>query len=140
MADRLTKEQRHRCMSNIHSSNTKPEIKLRKALWKEGFRYRVNSKDLPGKPDIVLKKYRTIIFVHGCFWHGHSCKYAALPATNVEFWRQKIFNNKERDKKVISDLEQRGWHVIVIWQCQLTKKNEEQTILTLKNKIKNYDI
>lgn len=139
MVDRLTKEQRHRCMSNIHSSNTKPEIKLRKALWKEGFRFRVNSKDLPGKPDIVLKKYRTIIFVHGCFWHGHSCKCAALPATNVEFWRQKIFNNKERDKKVISDLEQRGWHVIVVWQCQLTKKKEEETILTLKNKIKNYD-
>lgn len=123
-------------MSNIHGSNTKPEIKVRQALWHEGFRYRLNSKKLPGKPDIVLPKYRTVVFVNGCFWHGHSCKYAKLPATNTAFWEQKILSNKERDERVISELEKQGWHVIVVWQCQLKKQNEEETISTLINDIK----
>lgn len=137
MADRLTKEQRHHCMSRIKGRDTKPEIKVRKSLWKAGFRYRLNSKRLPGKPDIVLPKFKTVVFVHGCFWHGHTCKYAKLPATNTEFWKQKILSNKERDKRVISDLEQHGWHVIIIWQCQLKKSNEEETILSLINDINN---
>lgn len=137
MADKLTKEQRHHCMSNIHCSNTKPELKVRHALWCSGFRYRLNVKRLPGKPDIVLTKYKTVVFVHGCFWHGHNCKFAKLPATNTEFWEHKITSNKERDKRVISDLERNGWHVIVIWQCQLKKSNEDESLLSLINEIKS---
>ena len=85
MADRMTKEQRHRCMSHIHGSNTKPELKVRHALWHSGFRYRLNVKRLPGKPDIVLTKHKTVVFVHGCFWHGHNCKFAKLPTTTQNF-------------------------------------------------------
>ncbi|MBR1882715.1 MAG: DNA mismatch endonuclease Vsr [Muribaculaceae bacterium] len=135
MADRLTSEQRHRCMSNIRSSNTKPEIYVRQSLWQHGFRYRLNSKNLSGKPDIVLKKYNTVIFVHGCFWHGHSCKYAKIPATNTEFWEQKILSNKKRDENVIKQLEQQGWKVIVIWQCQLKKAQRDITISSLIKEI-----
>ena len=96
--DRLTKEQRHRCMSAIRGKNTKPEIVVRKFLFGRGFRYRLNHPRLPGHPDIVLRKYRTVIFVNGCFWHGHdNCKYYRLPKTNVDFWRKKVERNKKRD-------------------------------------------
>ena len=120
MSDVLTKEQRHRCMSNVKSKNTKPEIMVRKFLFSNGYRYRVNRKDLPGKPDIVLPKYKTVVFINGCFWHGHpKCKYATIPATNRDFWLAKINGNVERDKLTREKLSQLGWKVIDIWQCQL---------------------
>lgn len=100
--DKLTKEQRHRCMSAIKGRNTKPEILVRKFLFSRGFRYRLNHPRLPGHPDLVLRKYRTVIFVNGCFWHGHeNCKYFRLPKTNIDFWSNKIKRNKERDKRTM---------------------------------------
>ncbi len=106
-------------MSHISGKETKPEIMVRKFLFANGFRFRKNVKDLPGKPDIVLPKYKTVIFIHGCFWHGHTCKRGALPTTNVEFWETKISSNIERDKRNITELEKNGWRVIVIWQCEI---------------------
>lgn len=115
MSDVLTKEQRHRCMSNVKSKNTKPEIMVRKFLFSNGYRYRVNRKDLPGTPDIVLPKYKTVVFINGCFWHGHpKCKYATIPVTNRDFWLAKINSNVERDKQTREKLSQLGWKVIDI--------------------------
>lgn len=111
-------------MSQIHSSSTKPELKLRRALWSLGFRYRVNEKRLPGKPDIVLPKYRTVVFIHGCFWHGHKgCKYYTVPKTNTEFWKAKVVRNQERDQEEWRQLEAKGWAVIIVWECQLKKSS-----------------
>ena len=107
-------------MSKIRSKNTKPELVLRKALFARGFRYRVNVPNLPGKPDIVLPKYKTIIFLHGCFWHRHeSCKYAYTPKTNTEFWINKITSNAERDKANFQKLTALGWHVVTVWECEI---------------------
>lgn len=132
MVDVLTKEQRRKCMSNIRSKNTKPEILVRKYLFSQGIRFRVNVKKLPGTPDIVLRKYRTVIFVNGCFWHGHEgCKYYVLPKTNVEFWRNKIDRNKFRDKEEQRKLASMGWHCITVWECQLKPKVREQTLEAL---------
>ena len=129
MSDVLTPSQRHRNMAAIHSASTKPELYLRRALWHHGFRYRVNDKRLPGRPDIVLPKYRTVIFVHGCFWHGHrDCKYYAVPKTNTAFWMAKVARNQERDQEVWRKLEAKGWSVIIVWECQLKKANLEETI------------
>lgn len=129
MADRHTKEQRSHNMAAIHSSSTQPELSLRHALWRQGFRYLINDKHLPGRPDIVLPRYRTAIFVHGCFWHGHNgCKYYNVPKTNTEFWAAKIARNKERDQEVWRKLEAKGWSVIIVWECQLKKANFEKTI------------
>lgn len=129
MPDVLTPEQRHRNMAAIHSASTKPEQKLRRALWRKGFRYRVNDNRLPGKPDIVLPKYRTVIFIHGCFWHGHKgCKLYSVPKTNTDFWVTKIARNQERDQEVWRKLESKGWSVIIVWECQLKKANLEETI------------
>jgi DNA mismatch endonuclease (patch repair protein) len=121
--DIYQKQKRSEIMSKISGKETKPEILVRKHLFSQGFRYRKNVKDLPGKPDIVLPKYKTIIFIHGCFWHGHTCKRGALPETNFEFWKEKIGKNVERDERNILELKQKGWHVIVIWQCEI--KNME---------------
>ncbi|MBQ9193374.1 MAG: DNA mismatch endonuclease Vsr [Bacteroidales bacterium] len=116
-------------MSAIHSVSTKPEMKLRRALWHLGFRYRTNDKKLPGKPDIVLPRYRSVVFVHGCFWHGHKgCPTSHIPETNKEFWRAKIARNQERDQAVWRKLEAKGWSVIIVWECQLKKANLEETI------------
>lgn len=132
MADKLTKEQRYKNMSAIHGSNTKPEIVVRKFLWANGFRYRLNHKRLPGKPDIVLTKYRTCVFVNGCFWHGHEgCPYFVIPRSNQEFWTSKFSRNKERDKKVQHQLAAMGWHCITIWECELKPAHREQTLLSL---------
>lgn len=123
MADKVSIKQRHYIMSRVRSTNTRPEIKLRKALFEKGFRYRVNVKTLPGKPDIVLPKYRTAIFVNGCFWHGHSgCKYYTVPETNVEFWVEKVARNKERDAVNNQRLESLSWGVVTIWECELKSK------------------
>lgn len=149
--DRLTKEQRHRCMSAIRSKNTKPEIVVRKFLFGRGFRYRLNYPRLPGHPDIVLRKYRTAIFVNGCFWHGHdNCKYYRLPKTNVDFWRKKVERNKKRDIEEQRQLASMGWHCITIWECQLKPKIRRQTLESLAytlnyifledRKIKTYEI
>ncbi len=116
-------------MAAIHSASTKPELRLRYALWYQGLRYRVNDKRLPGRPDIVLPKYRTVIFVHGCFWHGHKdCKYYTVPKTNTEFWMAKVARNQERDQEVWRKLEAKGWNVIIVWECQLKKAVLEDTV------------
>ncbi|MGM9822221.1 MAG: very short patch repair endonuclease [Muribaculaceae bacterium] len=138
MADVLSKEQRQKCMSHIKSKNTKPEVLVRRFLFANGYRFRLYRKDLPGKPDIVLPKYKTVIFINGCFWHGHSgCKYATIPETNREFWSNKIFGNVERDKVTFSSLEKMGWRVIVIWQCELKPKTKDQTLQNLISTLKN---
>lgn len=117
--DNFSKEQRSYVMSKVPQKGTKPEYIVRKFLFSNGFRYRVNVKKLPGSPDIVLPKYKTVIFVHGCFWHGHSCKYANLPVTNYDFWYDKIEKNKERDASKNQLLKDLGWNVFIVWQCEL---------------------
>ena len=134
MPDKFSKEIRSHIMASIKGKNTQPEITVRKFLFLHGFRYRLHVKDLPGKPDIVLPKYNTVIFVHGCFWHGHAnCKYFVAPKTRVKWWKEKIENNKLRDKKNETLLKKMGWHVLVIFECQLTKKKME---LLIKNILK----
>ena len=113
-------EQRSRNMSAIKSKNTKPEIKVRKVLHSMGYRFRLHSKDLPGSPDIVLPKFKTVIFVHGCFWHRHeNCKYASTPKTRQEFWNKKFKENINRDNLNQANLSLKGWKIIIIWECQL---------------------
>ncbi len=129
MTDKLTPEQRHYCMSRIRSKNTKPEVIVRKYLFSHGFRYRINVKKLPGTPDIVLRKYHTVIFVNGCFWHGHEgCKYYVIPKSNTEFWKKKIERNRQRDLEERIRLRDMGWHVIQLWECQLKPKVRQQTL------------
>ncbi len=119
MTDVLTPEQRHKCMSSVRSTDTKIELRVRKALHAAGFRFRLHRKDLPGCPDIVLPRFSTIVFVHGCFWHGHGCKKSKLPTTNVKFWEEKISDNKERDLKNLKYLAERDWQYSVLWECEL---------------------
>ena len=136
MPDVHTPEQRHRNMAAIHSVSTKPEMKLRRALWRLGFRYKVNDKRLTGKPDIVLPKYRTLIFVHGCFWHGHrGCKFYTVPKTNTDFWTAKVTRNQERDQEVWRQQEAKGWSVIIVWECELKKAAFEETVGRVRNEI-----
>jgi len=133
MTDKMTPSQRHYCMSRIHSKATKPELKVRQWLWRHGYRYRLNVKSVPGKPDIVMRKYRTAIFVNGCFWHGHEgCDKFKLPQTNREFWVSKIKRNQERDQRNYQVLRDNGWQVIVVWECQLQPKMMEQTMLQVE--------
>ena len=120
MSDIFSQTKRSDIMSKISSKDTKPEILVRKFLFSKGFRYRINVKTLPGKPDIVLPKYKTIIFVNGCFWHGHNCKKGKLPSSNTDFWKEKISNNKSRDAKNSDLLVKLGWKVIIIWQCEIS--------------------
>ena len=145
MMDKLTPQQRHANMAAIRGKDTKPEMIVRRGLWKRGFRYRLNHKRLPGHPDLVLRKYRTCIFVNGCFWHGHGvalnikdetlniensecCK---IPKTNREFWVNKIRRNKERDIEDQKRLAEMGWHCITVWECQLKPSKREKTLLSL---------
>ena len=135
MADIFSKAKRSEIMSKISGKETKPEILVRKFLFAQGFRYRKNDKRLPGKPDIVLPKYKTLIFVHGCFWHGHqNCKKSALPQSNHEFWKDKIQKNIERDKSKQKELKKLGWKIITIWQCQI--KSRESVEKALKQTVK----
>lgn len=134
MADNLTKEVRSRNMSHIRSTNSKPEEKVRKYLFSRGFRYRKNDKRYRGKPDIVLPKYKTVIFVNGCFWHQHDCSRFVWPTSNVEYWRAKIVGNVRRDTINHQELERSGWKVLVVWECQLNKKEFD---LTMENLVKN---
>ena len=129
MPDTLTQEQRRRCMSHIRSKNTKPEILVRHELFRRGYRYRINVSKLPGKPDIVLPKYKTVIFINGCFWLGHEgCKHFVQPKSNVEYWKSKILRNQQRDKETILKLQQLGWKVVIIWECEINKSQLLQTI------------
>ena len=123
-------------MSCIKGKGTKSEEMVRKYLFSQGFRYRKNDKRLPGTPDIVLPKYKTVIFVNGCFWHGHEgCKYFVWPKNNAEFWKAKILQNIERDKRDFERLENAGWKVIVVWECQLKKARSFESLEGLKRKI-----
>lgn len=117
--DRHTKKQRSYNMSRIKGKDTKPEILLRKWLWANGYRYRLHRKDLPGKPDIVFPGRRKVIFVHGCFWHRHDCRYFKWPKTNVDFWQEKISGNVSRDHRNIAELKKMGWQTLVIWECEI---------------------
>ena len=137
--DHLTPQQRHKTMAAIRNKDTKPEMIVRKELWRRGFRYRLNHKRLPGHPDLVLRKYRTCIFINGCFWHGHlvesnkmeSSACCKIPSTNHEFWVAKIRRNKERDREEQKQLAAMGWHCITVWECELKPKVREQTLESL---------
>ena len=123
-------------MSQIKATNTKPELLVRKFLHANGFRYSLHKKTLPGKPDIVLPKYKTIIFIHGCFWHGHSnCKYFVVPKTRTKWWLNKINTNKANDEKAVKVLKKEGWKVITIWECKLKSGKIEKTLVSLLKKI-----
>ena len=125
-------------MSRIKGCNTKPEETVRKYLFSKGFRYRKNDKSLPGKPDIVLPKYKAVVFINGCFWHKHEgCKYFKWPRSNADFWKNKINRNVERDKQVQHELMKAGWKVITVWECELKKELFEQTMVQLIDSIKN---
>ena len=136
MADVHTKEIRSYNMSQIKGKNTKPEMLVRKFLFANGYRYKLNDKTLPGKPDIVLPKYKTVIFVHGCFWHGHKkCKYFVVPKTRTDWWLNKINGNIANDTKVVKALRKDGWKIITIWECNLKPAKVEKTLNTLLSKI-----
>lgn len=129
MADVHSTKIRSYNMSRIHSKDTKPEELVRKHLFAQGFRYRKNDSRLPGKPDIVLPKYRTVIFVNGCFWHKHEgCKYFVWPKNNAKFWREKILSNTKRDQRNYERLQQMGWSIIVVWECELKKELRSETL------------
>lgn len=131
------KQTRSYNMSMIKGKNTKPEELVRKYLFSQGFRYRKNVRTLPGSPDIVLSKYKTVIFVNGCFWHGHDgCRYFVWPENNAEFWREKITTNIERDARKIALLEQAGWRVLIVWECELKKTKVEETLVSLVLRIR----
>ncbi|MCC8424496.1 very short patch repair endonuclease [Mucilaginibacter sp. UR6-11] len=132
MADVHSKETRSYNMSRIKSKNTKPEMLVRQFLHKNGLRYRLHVKDLPGKPDIVLPKYKTAIFIHGCFWHGHEgCKYYVVPKTRTEWWLNKIQGNATNDAKAEALLKEGGWKIITIWECELKRLLSEKTLAQL---------
>ena len=138
MADVHSSETRSYNMSQIRSKNTKPELVVRKYLFAQGFRYRLHRKDLPGKPDIVLPKYNTVIFVHGCFWHGHeNCKYFVVPKTKTEWWLNKIERNKQLDLESIEKLKQDNWKVIVLFECELKTKNVHSTLENVVKQLKS---
>lgn len=136
MADNHSKEVRSRNMSHIRSANTKPEETVRKYLFSKGFRYRKNVRSLPGCPDIVLPKYKTVIFVNGCFWHRHDCPRFVWPSSNTEYWHSKITRNVERDKANHRLLEDNGWTVLTVWECQLKRSVFSGTMEDLINQIK----
>ncbi|MBF1529910.1 MAG: DNA mismatch endonuclease Vsr [Prevotella salivae] len=130
--DTLSAEQRHNNMAAIKGKGTKPEMIVRKFLWSRGFRYRVNNARLPGHPDLVLRKYRTCIFVNGCFWHGHkNCRYYIIPKTNTDFWIRKITRNIERDRQEQLQLARMGWHCITVWECELKREKRDETLESL---------
>lgn len=137
MADIKTKESRSYNMSRIAGKDTKPEELVRKYLFSKGFRYRKNVRKLPGTPDLVLPKYRTVIFVNGCFWHGHEgCKYFVWPKNNAEFWRQKIKTNISRDQRKEAQLRDRGWNVLIVWECELRPPKRQATLERLESQLR----
>lgn len=133
MTDRMTPEQRHRCMSRVRSKGTRPEMLVRRWLWRQGYRYRLHDRRLPGTPDIVLRRLRTVVLVNGCFWHGHEeCKAGQRrPETRREWWETKIERNRYRDRRNRELLEWMGWNVITIWECELTPARRDDTLQAL---------
>lgn len=129
MADNVSPAVRSRMMAGIKGKNTKPEIIVRKALHAAGFRFRLHDRKLPGRPDVVLAKYKSAVFVHGCFWHGHQCKAFRWPKSRKDFWQEKILRNKARDAVAIRKLRQLGWQSILIWECQIKKGLVEKKVL-----------
>lgn len=137
MSDTMTREQRHYCMSRIRGKDTRPEMVVRRWLHSEGFRYSLHSRRLPGCPDIVLRRYHTVIFINGCFWHGHpGCDNFRMPRSNVEFWQEKIRRNKERDAAEAAALEALGWNVIVVWECELSRQARDLTLRNLVDAVR----
>jgi DNA mismatch endonuclease (patch repair protein) len=127
-------------MSRIKGTDTKPEMLVRKYLHANGIRYRLHNKKLPGKPDLTLNKYRTVIFVNGCFWHGHKgCKYFVMPKTRTEWWKNKIDETIKRDSKILEQLTDSGWNSIVIWECELKPRDKDITLINLQNRLYNID-
>jgi DNA mismatch endonuclease (patch repair protein) len=116
-------------MSGIKGKNTKPEVSIRRALHARGFRYRIHVNNLPGKPDLVLPKYKAVVFVHGCFWHGHTCRYFKIPKTRADFWLEKIGKNQTRDNLQIASLIEQGWRVAVVWECAVKNNNRRSSLL-----------
>ena len=132
--DTLTPEERSKLMAKIRGKNTKPELAVRSLLHRAGYRFSLHRKDLPGKPDIVLRKYNTVVFVHGCFWHRHkNCKVASTPKSNVEFWQAKFDRNVANDKRHARKLREMGWHVLTVWECEL--KKPEKVLAKLKRNL-----
>jgi DNA mismatch endonuclease (patch repair protein) len=142
MADIVSKEKRSKMMAGIQGKDTKPEIKVRKALHHLGFRYKLHDKTLPGKPDLVFPKYNAVIFVHGCFWHAHGCHLFKWPSTRTEFWKSKILENKKRDKANNKKLLNRRWRILTIWECAMKGKyklNFESTIISISEWLESSD-
>jgi DNA mismatch endonuclease (patch repair protein) len=138
MADKHTPQQRSYNMSQVRSKNTKPELMVRKFLFSLGFRFRLHDKKLPGKPDIVLPKYKTVVFVHGCFFHGHEgCRYATIPETRTEWWAEKIAGNRRRDNENCDKLQAAGWKVITVYGCELKPSNYASTLLQLEQTLRS---
>ena len=138
MADVHDKKTRSYNMSQIKATDTKPELLVRKFLHAQGFRYKLHDKTLPGKPDIVLPKYKTVIFIHGCFWHGHSnCKYYVVPKTRTDWWMNKINTNSSNDVKAIKDLKKDSWKIITVWECRLKAGKKEKTLSQILQKLSN---
>lgn len=146
MADTMTAEQRHRCMSRIRGKDTKPEMIVRRFLWDNGFRYRLHVRKLPGSPDIVMRKHKIVIFVNGCFWHGHNARplpddelanseCCKIPHSNRRFWLDKINRNMLRDLQNLAKLKEDGWRVITIWECELKPRQRTQTLQSLQNRL-----
>ena len=129
MVDKFSKETRSYVMSQIRGKDTKPEMLVRSYLFSRGLRFRKNDRRYPGSPDVVLPKYNTVVFVHGCFWHHHEgCRYATMPKSNVEYWEKKLYGNVERDERNRKELEEMGWVVITVWECELKKDKRERTL------------
>jgi DNA mismatch endonuclease (patch repair protein) len=138
MADIWTKDKRSAVMSRIRSGNTKPELALRSLLFARGLRYRLHRKDLPGKPDLVFQQYKSVVFVHGCFWHYHQeCREGRVPSTNTRFWQEKLSKNVARDETNTLKLLAAGWKVIVVWECEIEKNMNEQSLNNLISRIKS---
>jgi DNA mismatch endonuclease (patch repair protein) len=137
MSDVLTREQRHLNMSRIRAKDTKPEMLLRRGLHAKGFRYQLHRRNLPGCPDLVLPGYQAVIFVHGCFWHGHGCPLFRLPATRTDFWLKKIVRNGERDKDAIEHLKSEGWRILTVWECAL-RGASRLTLETVLRKVESF--
>ncbi len=134
--DKITKEKRSWNMSRVRSKNTKPELLVRSSLHKMGYRFRLHVKRLPGNPDVVLPKYKAVIFVHGCFWHQHTgCKKATHPKQNLDFWKEKLARNIERDKQVDKELKHLGWNVLTIWECEIKSKDFSNKIAVVSRQI-----
>lgn len=134
--DTMTPAQRHDCMSRIRSKNTTPERTVRKELWRKGYRYRLNDRRLPGTPDLVLPKYRAVIFINGCFWHGHrDCPKYVVPKSNTDFWQEKVARNIARDELGAQRLDTLAWSVITVWECELTKKNLTGTLARIETEL-----